>query len=349
LFQFDRSRRRVLAAGAASVAVAGCQTVRPARELVTVNLADAPPLPPPDNTTTQLETAFDQASRMSVPVFLNGAGPYQFVVDTGANRSVVAQELAATLSLDSLGPAAVHGIAGVEPAPLYRVRTLRVGGVFSTNLQLPGAPVARLGADGLVGVDVLRDRRVTLGFARNEFLISPSVLRGAMGRGGGTRLPPLGDRSVTVIARYRFGQLIIVDAEVAGIPVTAFLDSGSQITVGNEALRRAILKAQPGLADRFVDAPLVSATGQVAHGQFTALPPLRLGGLLVQQLSAVFADLHIFDLWGLLQQPALLIGVDVLRRFDSVVLDFGRREVTFTPPRLVRNRASSAGSAAPGP
>jgi hypothetical protein len=41
--------------------------------------------------------------------------------------------------------------------------------------------------------------------------------------------------------------------------------------------------------------------------------------------------------------------VDVLRRFETVALDFGRREVTFTPPRPVRGRRPSEGSPAPGP
>ena len=337
------SRRKALGVGAA-FAVAGCQTPAHDRALVTVNLADVgppPPAPPPvpgqapPADGAQLETAFDQALRMTVPVFINGTGPFAFVVDTGANRSVLALELAQRLGLETLGTAEIHGIAGVEPAPLFRTRILRLGDVYSTNLTLPGAPGGRLGAEGLVGVDVLRNRKVTLGFAANQFYISPSALRGSVGRGGGTRLPEP-QHTVTVPARYRFGQLIIVDAEIGGIPVTAFLDSGSQITIGNPALRQAILRGQPGLVDRFVEAPLISATGQVARGEFASLPPLRLGGMLVQHLSGVFASLHIFDLWDLKQQPALLIGVDVLRQFTSVELDFGRREVTFTPARVRR-------------
>ena len=334
----DWSRRGVLAA--AGALAAGCQTPAP-RELVTVNLADvAPspiPSPPPLPGGALLETAFDEALRMAIPVYLDGRGPFSFVVDTGANRSVVAQELAARIGLPSAGPMDVHSIAGVEPSPSFRIRTLRVGDVYSLDLQLPAAPTSRLGAQGLVGVDVLRNRRVTLGFAANQFVIQPSGSHGAtVARAEGTRLPPMGGRTVVVPARYRFGQLIIVDAEIAGIPVIAFLDSGSQVTVGNKALREAILRADPGLAQRFIEAPLISATGQVARGEFALLPPLRLGGMLVQQISGVFADLHIFDLWGLRSQPAILIGVDVLRKFATVVLDFGRREVSFTAPELRR-------------
>ena len=50
-------------------------------------------------------------------------------------------------------------------------------------------------------------------------------------------------------------------------------------------------------------------------------------------IRAAFAPLHIFNLWGLNDRPAMLVGIDVLRNFDSVTLDFGRREVTFVRRR----------------
>src|SRR3546814_18697134 len=80
---------------------------------------------------------------MTVPVFIDGAGPFWFVVDTGANRSVVSRELAASLALPASGRVDVHGIAGVEPAALARVRRFRVGDVSSVALAMPALPRAR--------------------------------------------------------------------------------------------------------------------------------------------------------------------------------------------------------------
>jgi hypothetical protein len=77
--------------------------------------------------------------------------------------------------------------------------------------------------------------------------------------------------------------------------------------------------------------PLISATGQTARGEFAPLPTLRLGGMQINQVLGIFADLHIFDLWKLNDRPAILIGVDVLRHFRDVTLDFGRKVVVFTP------------------
>ena len=60
---------------------------------------------------------------------------------------------------------------------------------------------------------------------------------------------------------------------------------------------------------------------------------LRLGGLGVTNLLIAFAPLHVFALWDMVARPSMLVGVDVMRQFEDIVLDFGRREVLFWPPR----------------
>ena len=330
-------RRQLLTHGLAGLGLAACAPLAE-RRLVTVNLTAAGPPPPPE-APTLLETAFDAARRMTVPVMIQGRGPYQFVVDTGANRTVVSQELAAALNLAPEGSLPVHGIAGVEPAPMFRLARLQVGGSFAYGVEAPGLPAAKLGADGLLGVDVLRNRRVSLDFKNNRFEIAISSRYASVGRGHDTRLGESGPQVVSVPARYRFGQLVIVGADVADAPVSAFLDSGAQISVGNLALKDAVLRMRPELAERFVQTPLISATGQTAQGEFAILPSLRLGSLRLQRLFVVFADLHIFRLWQLEDRPAILIGVDVMRQFERVILDFGRREVTFEAPPAARRGA----------
>jgi predicted aspartyl protease len=307
---------------------AACATPPRVREpIVSINLADTQP----DATGTRLETAFDEAKRMTVPVRLGTRGPFQFVVDTGANRTVLGVETAARCSLTPDGITPVHGIVGTQPAPLVKVPRLRVGQVQSSNLVLPILPKESLGADGLLGIDVLRGRRMRLSFLRNTFEIGPSGSGPAvnmLGGGGGTRIPDR-ERGIVVPAQYRSGQLVIFDADVDGIPVRAFLDSGAQITCGNEILRDALMRQRPGYDRRMSETQLISATGQTSSAQLAVLPRLRLGGIGLNNIRAAFAPLHIFNLWALNDRPAMLVGIDVLRNFEEVVLDFGRREVTF--------------------
>jgi predicted aspartyl protease len=320
--------RRAWSAGALAV-LAGC-TSGPKPPPILVNLAD-------QASPAGVDSAADASGRVTVPVRINGQGPFDFVVDTGANRTVISAELAARLALPPRGEAPIHGIVGVEPAPTALVDELTVGIVRSRRLRLPILPRARLGVDGLLGVDVLRDRKVRIDFLKRELRIEASA---------GTRSPDLSpldmrrnpggsrtaEREVVVPAKFRFGQLIIVAADVAGRPVTAFLDSGSQSTVANLALRRAVLGKSSDPKARRYTTPLYSATGQTAQGEVAELPPLRIGGLTLRKVLAAFADLHVFDLWRLQDRPTILIGVDVMRAFEAVTLDYGRREVVFTLP-----------------
>ncbi len=328
-------RRRALQTLLAGGLVSACATPRPPSEpIVSINLAGVqPPAGPASG--TRLETAFDHAGRMSVPVRLGKRGPFQFVVDTGANHTVIGGETAERCGLANDGMAFVHGIVGMQSAPLVKVPLLRVGQVRSTNLRLPVLPEASLGADGLLGIDVLKNRRVRLNFRGNGFEIGPSgkgVAVQSMGGGGGSRIPDT-SRGIVVPAQYRSGQLVIFDADVAGVPVSAFLDSGAQITCGNEALRQVLIRERPELAESMVSTQLISATGQTSPAQLAPLTRLRLGGMALNNIRAAFAPLHIFSLWGLNDRPAMLVGVDILRHFEDVTLDFGRREVTFVRSR----------------
>jgi hypothetical protein len=290
------------------------------------------PVQPPGDAGARLETAFDSATRVSVPVRVDGEGPFPFVVDTGANSSVIGEETARACRLPVVAEAPVHGILSAQPAPLVAVKSLAVGEVKSKDLRLPVLPESALGVGGLLGVDMLRGRRMVLDFTGHSFSIAGSQRGPHIGAMIDTHLDDP-DAPVVVPARFRSGQLIIVNASVAGRPITAFLDSGSQVTVANGALRQLVRTAQPRLGAEVIASSLVSATGQRAPAEFGPLPGLRIGRLAVEAPLVAFADLHIFGLWKLGEIPSLLVGVDVLRRFDRVAFDYGRKELTLWPKR----------------
>lgn len=81
------TRRQAATAMGAGLLLPGPVVARAPREpKVLVNLAD---MQPADPTLEQVATDRDKAHRVTAPVMLNGRAPYEFVVDTGANRSVV--------------------------------------------------------------------------------------------------------------------------------------------------------------------------------------------------------------------------------------------------------------------
>jgi hypothetical protein len=277
----------------------------------------------------EFKASFDPSLRMLGPVFVNENGPHDFVIDTGANRTVIAAELAQELGLARGENVDLHGIAGVETVPTAIVPRFDVAGIITRNLHMPMLARRRLGADGLLGLDALAGRAVELDFRRHRVRLMRSRVHtvGSSRLTHDTRQP-----GAIVNARYRFGQLTIVIARAGTSPVTAFIDSGSQATVGNSALERAVTTHKlsvPG-AGRIV--PIYSVTSQVAYGHFEVIRLLSFGGdARLRNLPVIFSDLHTFDLWGLRDKPALLIGADTLAAFARVTLDFGRHEVIFNP------------------
>jgi hypothetical protein len=211
----------------------------------------------------------------------------------------------------------LNGVAGVQTTPTVTA-SLLFGNRPAHDVTLSVLPEAAIGGPGMLGLDQLDGARLTLDFARQQVTIDD-----------GPALPG-GGQAFHMRARRRDGQLTLVDANLAGIPVTAFLDSGAQDTIGNMALRALAITRYP--LTPIHEVPIVSVTGQTIAAQFADLPSLRIGGVTLPNWPVAFADLHIFRMWDLTSAPAILIGVDVLSRFETVCLDFRHDEVGFRLP-----------------
>jgi hypothetical protein len=265
---------------------------------------------------TDLMTAEDRLRRMTVPVKIDGKGPFPFSVDTGANRSVISRELAQTLMLPEAKPITLHGIAGPTRVPTVRIDRMELGKRTMRRLTLPMMEGRYLSATGFFGVDRLGGQRLLMDFSEGRLELDSSRT---------TSPDPL---AAAIPARQRFGQLTIVDTDLLGQRVSVLIDSGSQCTAGNLALLEL---ASRGRAATFplVQTQVVGATGDVVPARAGELPPFRIGALMVRRLQVVFANLHPFKLWDLEDKPAMMLGNDVLRQFATVSLDYGRREVRF--------------------
>ena len=72
-------------------------------------------------------TSKDVAERSVALISINGQGPFRFIIDTGANRSVLSRALAARLGLVPSGEDVVHSIDGAETAKLVNIESLSFG------------------------------------------------------------------------------------------------------------------------------------------------------------------------------------------------------------------------------
>ncbi len=119
---------------------------------------------------------------MLAAVEVNGSGPYRFIIDLGANRSVLSSRLATQLGLATAGTdtVEVHGVTGSAVVPMAVVDELRVGSIVLVDQQMPvlaGAVFAD--ADGILGIDGLQQSRIEVDFRHDRVKIGLSDPRSA--------------------------------------------------------------------------------------------------------------------------------------------------------------------------
>jgi predicted aspartyl protease len=301
--------------------VAGAAAASPVSQAWGQVLANVPELSPSltEVDPTKLDTGKDPFSHMLAPVGINGQGPFNFLLDTGANTSCVSRDLADRLMLAPADPTLVHTAVGARTRPSVLIDSLDVGKRSRKRVKAAALPALGPQIDGVLGVDWLNGQRLELDFRKKTLEITRS------------RSEISSANHVVVPARRRLGQLTIVDADLSGHKISAMIDSGSQATICNTPLRRLVEQIELHHHDTLNgrEVHMETIAGEPFKGEMFYLPFLRLGGLTLGNVPTVYADTHIFELWGLKTQPAIVLGMDLLTQFNSVALDYGRSEVRF--------------------
>ena len=279
-------------------------------------------VPEIDKTTQTQDVQFRDArgDRMTVPVRLGGVGPYQFLVDTGADRSAVSSALAARLALAPASSVELHSSTGVKTVSTAKVPSLEFTRPANKLIEAAVLDSANMGADGIVGADVLRSQRVQFDFEKKTMSIVPSVLSDFRDEPG----------TIVVEARRKNGRLILTDAIANGQAVTVVLDTGSEVCIGNEALRRRLLGRN--LVDAREKVDLQSVTGDTISGDYMFVRKLQIGGITLENLAVVFVDAHTFKQLKLDKTPSLLLGMNAFRAFKKVSIDFANRKFRVVVP-----------------
>lgn len=312
-----RSPVRLLAGLIAIGALAGPGV---AQEAPPPAIAAAPPATVPAQLDQQqaetLQIAPEVDERMTVGVNIGGRGPFRFIVDTGAERTVISSELARTLALRPGRLTTVHSMTEVSRIATVVIPALRVGSRSIAEIHAPALARVNLGASGILGVDSLQHQRVTFDFGRREMTVTPSRRREERWAEGTT---------VVVTGRSLYGRLVLVDASLDGQRVWVIIDTGSEVSVGNSALRSAL--ARRNRLGAMAPIRMISITGGEVTAQYSIARRIRIGGIDINNLPVAFADVHPFRQLGLANRPALLLGMDALQLFDRVSVDFPNRRV----------------------
>ena len=241
-------------------------------------------------------------SRPLAPVYINGRGPFTFLIDTGATKTLIDQQLAASLELAVLGQTTLRSPTAVVKAPLVRVDELTLAGYkgllvalvsdLSSLRKLDGEILGILGFDFLSRYRFLIDyeeRRITLRDRRSPWPVE-----------GGTR----------VAVRVEGSRVLIpVSGGERGSSVWLALDTGAA---------RLVLYAVPQARSLGVDRDIyrsrkLGSTGGTRIVTEARVRKLRVGTLTVGEVPVTLLS----ESMGAHDEAGLLPG----RLFRSVFVD----------------------------
>jgi predicted aspartyl protease len=256
-----------------------------------------------------------EETRMTVEVSVNGHGPYHFVVDSGADTSAVGLRVARDLQLPLTTPVILNGMTDRNIVDRVKLATLTLGPSTIGDLEVPALREEDLGGDGMIGIDALIRQRLLMDFETRLIKVEDA------------RKPAEHfTDEIVITARLQHGQLILTQVRAGGQTLEAVIDTGSEITVGNLALRDKILSSSR-TKDWTISA--TGVTGKTVDLQLGWIRELRVGSITLRDVPVAFADVPPFKVFGLADQPALLLGTDILQTFRRVSLDFAARKVRF--------------------
>jgi len=260
-------------------------------------------------------TLRDRLGRIWAPVYLNGKGPYRLVLDTGASHSAITVRVANELGLPLVDTKTMllHGVTGSAVVPFVKVETFVVGDMEAHDILLPIVPDALGGADGVLGMQGLEDKRIAIDFMHDRITISRSHFRRA-------------DYGYETIPLTRTPNgLLMTTAYIGGVRIKAIIDTGGQATVANPALQVALRRRHPERDLR--PSSITGATDDVQAGQDLPVPPVSLGPVVISAPFLTVSDLQIFELWKMTKEPTMLIGIDTLGLLDNLIIDYRRMEL----------------------
>lgn len=263
----------------------------------------------------------DRSGRVVAAVMLDGKGPFRFLLDSAADASMISPRLIRLLDLrlDQDEVVRVEGATGVQELPWVNISRLQVGAVVRTDVKMPIVDGAVLqGLDGILGMAGLSAEHVEVDFTHNRVWIDNSAAEAEKG-------------FLVIPAARASGGLLQVSARIGGIPVAAVIDTGASNTLGNPALRAALLRQMSGDES---PARVFGVTRQIAPGGAIRSPTIALGPIAIQHLHIVYTHVAIFKVWNLESRPAAIIGMDVLGSVSALVLDYGHARILLLPRPL---------------
>ena len=266
----------------------------------------------------QIAIAKDRVERMTVSVSIADGGPYEFIIDTASQRTILSKEIAGALALDLEDEVRIVALAGTTNVQTVYVPSLTLGKRSYDSLISPTFRAANIGADGVLGLDSLQGQRILFDFVERNISVEDTS----------EKLRSRSLREIVVTARRRSGQLIFTNATIGGSKTSVIIDTGGELSIGNKALQKRLRLKSSALEQT----SLVDVTGRSIAAEYGIAEELLIGRARFGVIPIAFADIAPFKALKLDKKPALFLGMDALRQFDRLAIDFANRKIYFLLP-----------------
>lgn len=115
-----------------------------------------------------------------IDAYVNGKGPFNFVVDTGASMTVISPAVARAVRIDQGGARGIAtGATGNLQVRAAKLKSLKMGSGELKNINVaimslaPLNRASRLRLGGILGYNVLRKFRITIDYKLKRILFTP--------------------------------------------------------------------------------------------------------------------------------------------------------------------------------
>jgi hypothetical protein len=225
--------------------------------------------------------------QMIVPVSINHAGPYNFLLDTGTQITMVDPSLASELHLATEGQARVASVGTQASASFARLDLLEAGSHSVANQKVLVYDLANLDATGLhiqgvLGEDFLEKFDMLIDNAHRLLCLDDSTAMRADVKG--PHVPLLAPAQTSDGAPLSTSLIVSVRLSDGLRPVRLKLDSGANVCFLYNTSEYMDL-------DLFHGASLNGGGANSQHRTFTALPPQNVNISSVQLSKVPFVTL----------------------------------------------------------
>lgn len=279
----------------------------------------------PSATVAELPMTVSRSNEISVPVYVNGKGAFDFIVDTGATstgiwNSVVQRNALNYRHVETLSVSAADGVVQLRVLEFDAFRA----SVFALDpahlMEYPDYfSYFRRSQSGILGADYLTNHTVVFDFPRDMMVLYPRKTNLTHSMPGYFDAIPL---------QFEAGQdALFVKAGVNNKSLTALVDTGASITtiLASEVARLGV--SLEG-ARRIT---MTGINGNKVRGHIVHLPELQAGSKTWQDVKVVFADFAI----GRSDGFTMLLGMDLLGETPFAV-DYGRKRLLLAKPEKVK-------------